>query len=401
MSTTLSKKMGELRLSPTSALFEKVADMKRNGIEVLSLCVGEPDAKTPEHIKEAGIDAIHNDMTRYTPGSGMHECKLAVQEKLQRDNHLSYELDEITISVGAKQGITSAIMAVAGEGDEVIIPVPCYVSYPDMVKLAGATPVFVKKKDDFHLDVEAIRAAVTEHTKALILCTPNNPTAVVYQQEELAEVAKLAKEKDFFVISDEIYENLVYGGKKHMSIASFAEIKDRVILVNGVSKSYSMTGWRVGYVCGRKDVIAAIVKVQSQITTCVSGISQKAAVAALTGPQEVVTEMVANFEKRRNFVMAQVDTIPGLFCNEIEGAFYAFLDVRKFLGKSVDGKVIADDTALCNYFLEEYQLALMPGSAYFLDGFIRISFATSMLELQTAFTRMKEGFSRFEGVDYE
>ncbi len=392
MSTNLSSRMKNVSVSPTTALFAKVDEMKRQGVDIISLNVGEPDFPTPENIKEAGIKAINEDFTKYTTGNGIAPLREAVAKKVMADNGVYYELNEIAIMTGAKQALSCALMAIVGDGDEVIIPVPCYVSYPDMVKLAGGTPILVERNADFSLDLDAISSAITDKTKAVIVCSPDNPTGAVYSKDSLRALSEIAKEKDIFVISDEIYEKIIFGENKHFSIASVPGMKDRTVLVNGFSKTYSMTGWRMGYVCARKDVIAAAIKVQSQTTTTPPSISQMASLEALTGSQESVSMMVSEFEKRRDYVFERLNAIPEVVCGDIQGAFYAFFDVRKYIGSlGADGRVFSDDKELCAYLLEDYHVATMPGSAYFAPGFIRISFASSMEVLKKALDRIEMG----------
>ncbi|WP_029323325.1 pyridoxal phosphate-dependent aminotransferase [Butyrivibrio sp. AE3004] len=392
MSTSLSARMSTLRVSPTTALFARVEELRRQGEDIVSLNVGEPDFPTPENIKEAGIKAINENFTKYTSGNGIMPLREAIIEKLRSDNGVNYEANEVAVMVGAKQALFAALCAIAGEGDEVIVPIPCYVSYPDMITLAGGKPVLVKRKDDFSLDLEAIENACNEHTKAVIICTPDNPTGKVYAEDELRALAELAVRKDIFIISDEIYEKIIFGANRHFSLSSIEGMKDRVILVNGFSKTYSMTGWRLGYVCGRKDVIANAVKIQSQTTTTPPSISQYAAVEALNGPQDSVRMMVEEFQKRKDYVQKRLGAIQGVICHEIQGAFYAFFDIRYFLGKEYEGiGTINDDTELCTYLLEKHHVAVMPGSAYFAPGFVRISFASSMEVLKMAIDRIETG----------
>lgn len=394
MSTNLSSRMSTLRVSPTTALFAKVDEMRRKGEDIISLNVGEPDFPTPENVKEAGIRAIREDFTKYTTGNGIAPLREAIIEKLRRDNGVTYGMDEVAVMVGAKQALFAALCAVAGEGDEVIIPTPCYVSYPDMVRLAGGTPVMVSRNDDFSLNLEAIEDACNEHTKAVIICTPDNPTGKVYGEDELRTLAEIAIRKDIFIISDEIYEKIIFEGNRHFSVSSIEGMKDRTIVVNGFSKTYSMTGWRLGYVCGRRDVIANAVKVQSQTTTTPPSISQYAAVEALNGPQECVSYMASEFGKRKDYVQDRLSKIPGVICHEIQGAFYAFFDIRAFLGKEYEGYgVIEKDTDICEYLLEKHHVAVMPGSAYFAPGFLRISFASSMEVLKMAIDRIEVGLN--------
>ncbi len=394
MSTNLSSRMSSVKMSPTTALFAKVDELRRKGEDIVSLNVGEPDFPTPENIKEAGIKAINENFTKYTTGNGIAPLREAIIEKMKKDNGVTYEMNEVAVMVGAKQALFCALCAVAGEGDEVIIPYPCYVSYPDIVALAGAKPVLVKRKDDFSLDLEAIESAITEHTKAVIICTPDNPTGKVYGEDELKGLADLAISRDFFVISDEIYEKIIYGKNRHVSISTFDGMKDRTVVVNGFSKTYSMTGWRLGYLCARSDVVGAAVKVQSQSTTTPPSISQYAAIEALNGPQDSVELMRSEFEKRRDFVQEGLSSIPGVICHDIQGAFYAFFDIRAFLGKEYEGYgVIDDDSRLCEYLLEKHHVAMMPGSAYFAPGFVRISFASSMEVLKMAIERLEVGLN--------
>lgn len=392
MSTNLSARMEKVSISATSALFAKVDEMKRAGIDVISLNVGEPDFPTPENIKEAGIRAINENFTKYTAGSGIAPLREAIVRKLKNDNGLSYEMDEVAVVVGAKQALSASVMATCGDGDEVIIPIPCYVSYADIVKLAGATPVLVNKNEDFSLNIEEIKKAVTDKTKAVIICTPDNPTGAVFSSESLKELADLAVQKDFFVISDEIYEKIIYGENKHVSIASFPGMKDRCVVVNGFSKTYSMTGWRMGYVASRKDVVNAVIKIQSQTTTTPPSISQMACLEALRGPQDSVSHMVSEFAKRRDYVQKRLMDIPGVCCTDIQGAFYAFFDVRSYIGKALkDGSRFTNDMEVCDYLLREKHVACMPGSCYFAPGFIRISFASSMEVLKEALDRIEDG----------
>ena len=392
MGTELSNRMNNVSVSPTTALFAKVDNLKRKGVDIISLNVGEPDFPTPDNIKKAGINAIESNFTKYTMGSGILPLREAIAKKVKEDNGISYEINEIAVMTGAKQALSAALMSVVGDGDEVIIPVPCYVSYPDMVRLAGGTPVLVDRCEDFSLDLVKIERACTEKTKAVIICSPDNPTGVVYPQETLNGLAELAKKKDFFVISDEIYEKIIFHGNKHYSIGAYPGMKDRTILVNGFSKTYSMTGWRMGYVCARKDIIASAIKVQSQTTTTPPSISQMAALEAISGSQESVEIMRTEFEKRRDYVYKRLNAIPGVVCNDIQGAFYAFFNIKSYLGKlGSDGIMFEEDKDVCAFLLDKYHVATMPGSAYFAPGHIRISFASSMDTLKMALDRIEEG----------
>ncbi|WP_035767293.1 pyridoxal phosphate-dependent aminotransferase [Butyrivibrio sp. NC2002] len=392
MSTELSAKMKKVSISPTSAFFARVEEMKRNGMDIISLNVGEPDFPTPSNIKAAGIKAIEENFTKYTEGSGIAPLRKAISKKLKEDNGLTYEMDEIAVMTGAKQALSAALMAIVSDGDEVIIPTPCYVSYPDMVSLAGGVSVLVERADDFSLDMDAIKNAVTDKTKAVIICSPDNPTGHVYSEQSIRELADLSIQKDFFVISDEIYEKIIYDQKKAFSIAGVPGMKDRTILINGFSKTYSMTGWRMGYLCARKDVIKAAIKVQSQTTTTPSSISQMASLEALEGPQDSVEAMVLEFQKRRDYVYERLNSIEGVSCKPIMGAFYALFDVSSYIGKkAADGKVLENDVELCEYLLEKEHVAAMPGSCYKAPGTLRISFASSMDVLKKALDRIENG----------
>lgn len=398
MATTLAERMNHFSGSPTSALIAKVAELKRQGKDIISLNVGEPDFGTPDYIKVAGMKAIADNFTKYTPGNGILELRQAIVKKLREDNGLDYAVNEVTTAVGAKQAIASTMMVIAGPGDEVLLPIPCWVSYTEMIRLAGATPVFVPvRKDDYGLDLDAIRAAITPRTKAIIICTPNNPTGAVYSEESLRELAKLAVEHDFFIVADEIYEKLVYDGAKHFSVASISkEVWERTVTVNGFSKAYAMTGWRIGYAAARADVIKGIMAVQSQTTSATSAISQKAALAALQGPQHDMHVMVAEFKRRKDYVVARLNAIPGITCPDVKGAFYVYPDVQPYLGKRFGDKVMESAVDLCQYLLDEALISTVPGESYNVPGKIRISYSNSMENLEKALDRMEQALAQLK-----
>lgn len=398
MATTLAERMNHFSGSPTSALIAKVAELKRQGKDIISLNVGEPDFGTPDYIKVAGMKAIADNFTKYTPGNGILELRQAIVKKLKEDNGLDYAVNEVTTAVGAKQAIASTMMVIAGPGDEVLLPIPCWVSYTEMIRLAGATPVFVPvRKDDYGLDLDAIRAAITPRTKAIIICTPNNPTGAVYSEESLRELAKLAVEHDFFIVADEIYEKLVYDGAKHFSVASISkEVWERTVTVNGFSKAYAMTGWRIGYAAARADVIKGIMAVQSQTTSATSAISQKAALAALQGPQHDMHVMVAEFKRRKDYVVARLNAIPGITCPDVKGAFYVYPDVQPYLGKRFGEKVMESAVDLCQYLLDEALISTVPGESYNVPGKIRISYSNSMENLEKALDRMEQALAQLK-----
>ena len=398
MSTKLSEKASLVQTSATSLMLLKVSQLQRAGIDVISLNVGEPSTDTPGHIKDAGIEAIRENFTRYTPVNGIAPLRAAIADKLARENDIDYSPDEITVTVGAKQALAAALFALLDPSDEVILPIPCYVSYPDMVRMAGGVPVFVPLAEDYQLDLEAVRGAVTGRTKAVILCTPNNPTGAVYSEDSLRALAELALERDFFLIADEVYEKLIYDDARHFSIASVSEaVRDITVTVNAFSKTYSMTGWRLGYAAARRDVIQAMNRYISQTTTTASSIAQKAALTALTGPQDCVETMRAELCSLRDYALSRLRAIPGVTCTEPRGAFYLFFDVSACLGRRVHGRVIADDEALCEYLLEEYHVAAMPGSAYFQSGHVRMSYSLPMPTLVRAMDALSAGIGALMG----
>ncbi len=391
MATTLAERMKKFSGSPTSALIAKVAELKRQGKDIISLNVGEPDFGTPDYIKVAGMKAIADNFTKYTPGNGILELRQAIVKKLKEDNGLDYTVNEVTTAVGAKQAIASAMMVIAGPGDEVLLPIPCWVSYTEMIRLAGATPVFVPvRQDNYELDLDAIRAAITPRTKAIVICTPNNPTGAVYSEESLRELADLAVKHDFFIVADEIYEKMVYDGAKHFSVASISrEVWERTITVNGFSKAYAMTGWRIGYAAARADVIKEIMAVQSQTTSATSAISQKAALAALQGSQHDMQVMVEEFKRRKDYVVQRLNAMEGIVCPDVKGAFYVYPDVQPYLGKRFGDKVIENAVDLCQYLLDEALISTVPGEAYNAPGKIRISYSNSMENLEKALDRLE------------
>lgn len=396
MATTLAERMKKFSGSPTSALIAKVAELKRQGKDIISLNVGEPDFGTPDYIKVAGMKGIADNFTKYTPGNGILELRQAIVKKLKEDNGLDYTVNEVTTAVGAKQAIASAMMVIVGPGDEVLLPIPCWVSYTEMIRLAGATPVFVPvRQDNYELDLDAIRAAITPRTKAIVICTPNNPTGAVYSEESLRELADLAVKHDFFIVADEIYEKMVYDGAKHFSVASISrEVWERTITVNGFSKAYAMTGWRIGYAAVRADVIKGIMAVQSQTTSATSAISQKAALAALQGSQHDMQVMVEEFKRRKDYVVQRLNAMEGITCPDVKGAFYVYPDVQPYLGKRFGDKVIENAVDLCQYLLDEALISTVPGEAYNVPGKIRISYSNSMENLEKALDRMEQALKQ-------
>ncbi|MGC1454510.1 MAG: pyridoxal phosphate-dependent aminotransferase [Nitrospirota bacterium] len=399
MSTGIAKRAQSIKPSPTLATAAKAKSMKAQGIDVVDFGVGEPDFDTPENVKQAGINAIQSGFTKYTPAGGTDELKEAVIEKFKKDNGLSYEKSQILISCGAKHSLYNIAEALFDPGDEVIIPSPYWVSYPDQVLLNDATPVIVEttEAEGFRLSARKLEKAITKKTKALVLNSPSNPTGLAYDKKTLNEIAAIAVKHGIYVISDEIYEKLLYDGFTHYSIASFnREIKDLTIVVNGVSKSHAMTGWRIGYAAGPKDVITAMANIQSQSTSNPCSISQKAALEALRGPQDFIRTMNVEFDKRRKYMVERLNRIPEISCLMPVGAFYAFPNVAKVYGKSIQGKIVKNSSDLAAYLLEEAKVALVSGDAFGADPYIRLSYATSMENIQKGLDRIEKAMSALQ-----
>lgn len=393
----IAKRAMAIKPSPTLATAAKAKAMKAQGIDVVDFGVGEPDFDTPENVKQAGIKAIQSGFTKYTPAGGTDELKEAVVEKLKKDNGLQYEKSQVLISCGAKHSLYNIAEALFNPGDEVIIPSPYWVSYPDQVLLNDAVPVIVEttEEEGFKLSAKKLEKAVTKKTKALVLNSPSNPTGLAYDKKTLEEIAAIAVRHKIYVISDEIYEKLIYDGFKHFSIASFGrEVKDLTIVVNGVSKSHAMTGWRIGYAAGPKDVITAMANIQSQSTSNPASISQKAAVEALRGPQDFTRTMNIEFDKRRKYMVERLNRIKGMSCLMPVGAFYAFPKVSQLYGKSVDGRRIANSSELAAYLLEEAKVALVSGDAFGADAYIRLSYATSLENITKGLDRIEQAVAR-------
>jgi len=393
----LSNRAKSLKPSPTLAINAKAKAMQAQGIHVISFGAGEPDFDTPENIKKAAIMAIEEGFTKYTPVGGIDELKDAIIHKFQRDNHLTYKRSEILVSCGGKHSFYNLAQAILDHGDEVIIPAPYWVSYPPMVALAGATPIIVETREEngFKLTPEDIKKAITAKTKALIINSPSNPTGGAYTKEELKRIAGIAIEHNFFMISDEIYEKIVYDGFEFVSIASLGEeVKKRTIIVHGVAKTYAMTGWRIGYTAGAEEIISAMNNIQSQSTSNPTSIAQKASVEALIGPQEEVKKMVSAFEERRNFIVDRLNRIDKVSCFKPMGAFYVFPNFSSYYGKSYEGKKISNSTDLADYFLNVARVAVVPGIEFGADPFERLSFATSMEDIKEGIDRIEEALKK-------
>lgn len=370
--------------------------MRAAGKDVVSLTAGEPDFPTPPHIKMAAIRAIEEDFSHYTANEGIPELLAAIQKKFERDNNLLFDVSQILVSCGAKHSVYNALQAICNPGDEVVTAAPYWVSYPEMIKLVGAKPVIVGATAEHGLKINAqqLRKACNAKTKAFIFNSPCNPTGAVYTQGEIEELADVVRDSGIYVVSDEIYEKIVYDRVKHFSIGSIQQIRDQVITVNGLSKAFAMTGWRIGYLGASKLVAQAAAKVQSQVTSNATSISQRAAVDALNGPAEVMNMMVSEFKRRRDFALKELLLISGLEIQEPKGAFYLFPCVKNFVGKRIDDKLIRDDVDLCYYFLNEEQLVMVPGTPFGAKNYVRLSYACSMNELEKGVQRLKDGFKR-------
>ncbi len=390
----LSTRAARIPASPTVAIAARAKELKAKGVDVISFSIGEPDFDTPEIIKEAAIRAIREGFTKYTPAAGIPELREAIVKKLASDNGLEYDSSHVIVSSGGKQVIHHALQVLCGLRDEVIVPAPYWVSYPAQVELAGGKTVIVNtgEAQRFKATPQQLEQAVTPQSKVLILNSPSNPTGMAYSREELERIAELAVRRRLWVISDEIYEKIVYDGTRHVSIASLGrKIKERTIVVNGVSKAFAMTGWRIGYAAGDKDIITAMTKMQSQTTTHPCSIAQKAAAAALSGDVPEVRMMVEEFARRRSFIVKRLNSFAGFSCLEPDGAFYAFPRVCDWYGKEVGGEKVQNSVEMARVLLEYARVAVVPGAGFGADEHVRFSYAASM-------ERIKEGMRRVEGI---
>ncbi len=389
----LSRIAEEIKPSGTIKISTKVKHLAQEGISVIGFGMGEPDFNTPKNITDAAIKAIKDGFTRYTPTSGIPDLREAICEKLLRDNGLKYSPTQIVVSHGAKQSIHNLLLVLCDSGDEVIVPSPYWVSYPEQVKMTGATPVFIHGTDEtrFKVTPESLKEAITPRTKVLLLNSPSNPTGVVYTEEELRALTGIAVEKGIYVISDEIYEKIIYDGIKHASPASFGdEFMNKVITVNGFSKAYAMTGWRLGYAAGPENVIKAAVRLQDHTTSCANSIAQKAAVEALRGDQTTVGLMVAEFDKRRRYIVERLGKLEGISCIMPEGAFYVFPNVSGLYRLGIAGTNVGDSTKLVDLLIEKARVAFVPGVCFGSDDHVRISFATNMDQIEEGMDRLEE-----------
>ena len=392
----LSDRLNRLSPSATLAMSQKSQELKAQGVDVINMSVGEPDFNTPDAIKEAAIKAVNENFSRYSPVPGYPALRNAIVEKLKNENGLEYTAAQISVSNGAKQSVCNVIMALVNPGDEVIVPAPYWVSYPEMVKLADGTPVtmYAGIEQNFKITGAQLEAAITPKTKMLILCSPSNPTGSVYSREDLKELAAvLAKYPNVFVVADEIYEHINYIGR-HESIAQFEEIRDRVIIVNGVSKAYAMTGWRIGFIAGPEWIVKGCNKLQGQYTSGPCSVSQMASVEAYVGSQEPVAEMQKAFQRRRDLIVKLAKEIPGLEVNVPEGAFYLFPKCSSFFGKSYNGQTVKDSDDLAMYLLTEAHVATVGGASFGAPDCFRMSYATSDENIVEAMNRIKEALAK-------
>lgn len=394
----ISDRIKAMAASQTLAMSQKSSELRAAGVDVINLSVGEPDFNTPDHIKEAAKKAIDDNYSHYPPVPGYMDLRQAIADKLRRENGVEFSAQQVVVSGGAKQSLSNIIMSVINPGDEVVLPVPAWVSYVEMVKLAGGVNVMVPAGIDqnFKVTPAQLEAAITPRTRMVLFCSPSNPSGSVYSREELAGIVKvLERHPQVMVLSDEIYEHINYTGS-FTSMASFPEIASRTVIVNGVSKAYAMTGWRVGFMAGPLEVAKAVTKLQGQTTSGISTIAQRAALAAYTGQQQCVADMCEAFRRRRDIVVRLAREIPGLKVNEPQGAFYLFPEVTHYIGKRCGDRVITDDNALCMYLLEEGHVATVSGSAFCMPGYIRLSYAAADNLLVEAMHRIADALARLQ-----
>ena len=395
----ISKRASQIAPSPTLAISTKAKQMQEDGIDVISFGAGEPDFDTPNFIKEAAIKALNAGFTKYTPVAGTLSLRKAIVNKLKRDNNLDYKPNEILVSIGAKHSIYNAVLAVVNPGDEVIIPTPYWVSYPEIVKMAGGIPVYINADEstNFCVTPEQIKSAITPKTKLLILNSPSNPTGGCYSKEILKEIAKIIVDANILVLSDEIYEKILYENNEHVSIASFGEnIKNLTITINGHSKAYSMTGWRLGYAAAIPEIIKAMENIQGHSTSNPVSFTQAAAEIALNTDQNFLNEMLTAFDNRRKIIVEKLNSIDGIYCPNPQGAFYVFPNVSKLFGKNFKGKIINNSDNFCDFLLENAGIALVAGSGFGADNYVRLSYATSMEAIEKGIDRMASAIAQIK-----
>lgn len=395
----LSVKAKKIEQSVTLMITAKANELRAKGVDVVSFAAGEPDFNTPKNIIDAAKDAMDNGNTKYTQTSGIIDLRKAICKKLKDDNELLYDASQIVVSTGAKQSLANSFMAILNPGDEVIVPVPYWVSYPELIKLADGKPVFVNtgEENDYKYNVEALEKVVTSKSKAIILNNPNNPTGTVYTKEELEAISEFAKKNNLIIISDEIYEKLIYDGKKHVSIASVSEdTKARTIVINGFSKTYAMTGWRVGYTASSTEIAKIMANIQSHMTSNTCSIAQYAALEALKGPQEDIYSMISEFELRRDYMYKELCSINGIKAIRPQGAFYIMVNVENTIGKVINDETINSSLDFARLLLDTENVAVIPGEAFGLDNYIRLSYATSMEAIERGINRIREFISKLK-----
>lgn len=395
----ISKRIQKMIPSVTLAQSEKIAQLKMQGVNVIGFNIGEPDFNTPDNIIKKAEEAYRLGYTKYTPASGLIELREEICRKFKKDYNLDYDLSDVIVSAGAKQSLTNALMAIIDPGDEVIVPTPCWISYVEMIKLTGGVPVLVEMDEDtgYDLDAGKIKDSITNKTKAVLINSPNNPTGAVYKRDSLEELGKLAVENNFYIISDEIYEKLVYDGEVNCCTASISrEIKERTITVNGVSKSYAMTGWRIGYAVGPKHVIRAMSDYQGHTTTSPNSPAQYASIEALSNCDKFVEEMRKEFDKRRKFIVERLNSIEGISCSVPKGAFYVMVGIKEFYNKGYNGFTINNPMDMCDYLLNESRIAVVTGDAFFAKDSIRISYSNSIENIKEGMDRMEESLKRLK-----
>jgi aspartate aminotransferase len=393
ISKMLSQRVSSINPSPTLSISAKVRKMRSEGVDVIGFGAGEPDFDTPLNIKEKAKEAIEQGFTKYTPTPGTKELRCAIVNKLKRDNNLTYSEDQILVSCGAKHSIFNALLTLCQEGDEVILPAPYWVSYPEMIKITQARPVIVRTKpeNNFKITPVQLKKVITSRSKLLFLNSPSNPTGTVYRKNELESIADILVKNKIYCISDEIYEKIIYDNLPHISVASLSsEIKKLTLTINGVSKAYAMTGWRIGYCAAEKQIIEVMSRLQDHSTSAASSISQKAAEEALTGPQKSLKNILKEFSARRDYIFKRINTIPGLSCLKPQGAFYVFVDISQIKDKSCGCRFIQDSFSLAEILLDEARVAVVPGAVFGDDNFIRLSFATSMENIIEGLNRIEE-----------
>lgn len=394
-----SNKAERIEPSVTLAITAKAKEMKANGINVISFSAGEPDFNTPKNIINAAIKAMEDGNTKYTNVNGIISLREAICKKLKEDNNLDYNPSQIVASTGAKQSLANTFLAILNPGDEVIVPNPYWVSYPELIALADGKAVFVKSDEssEYKFTKENLEEAVTEKTKAIVLNTPNNPTGTIYSEDELNIIAEFAKKHDLVIISDEMYEKLVYDGEKHVSIASLSkDAYERTVVINGLSKSYAMTGWRMGYSASSEKIAKLMTNIQSHMTSNVCSITQYAAVEALNGPQDEIQHMIKEFEKRRNYMVSELEKMKNISIIKPKGAFYIMINIEKYLGKKLNGDIINNSMDFAAKLLEEEQVAVIPGRAFGLDNYLRVSYATSLDAIKEGLVRINKFIEKLD-----